>query len=138
MPVHHEDVRPAVVVEIEKAHTPAHILRIAAHAAVVNNFFKSAVAVVAVQIRRVIDEVGLYQVQVSIAIKISRSGSHAGLLAPVLAVCYACFNCNIGEGTVAVVSKQEARLGIDGDVNIGPAVVIEVEWRNGHRISSSD
>ena len=42
---------------------------------------------------------------------------------------------DIGESAVVIVVEQHAGLGIDGDVDVGPAVVVEVIGDRGDGIS---
>ena len=66
----------------------------------------------------------------SIAVIIRGSGAHAGLLASVLIEGDAGVCANVDKGTIMVVAIKDGGSGIAGDINIGPAIFIEVESRD--------
>src|SRR5882762_9386522 len=106
MPVDHEDVWPPVVVEIEKSDPPTHELGIASHSVRLRQIIKRPVPVVPVEIRGVVDEVRLHQVEPAIAVEVSGGRTHARLFPAVLAISYARFHGHIGEDTIAIVSIE--------------------------------
>src|SRR5260370_41255469 len=75
----------------------------------------------------VVGEIGLDNVEASVAIVVDGIGSHAGLLAASVVEGDAGLDGNFCESSVVVVVKEQAGSGIAGDVDVGPAVVVEVE-----------
>src|ERR1017187_8818545 len=71
-------------------------------------------------------EIRLDDVQVTVSIVIRRGNSHAGLRLAVGRITYSRFDGNIGGGGVAVVVVQRRRSGVVGDVDVRPAVVVEI------------
>ena len=96
---------------------------------------ESAVAVVVIEIAGVVGEIGFEDVEPAVAVVVRDGNAHTGLLVAILAVGAAGDHGDIGERAVVIVVKQNAGLGIDGDVNIRPAVVIEIVRDRGDGIA---
>ena len=122
-----KQIRPAVVVEIDPAGAPAEPARVDADAGGERAVLAESVARVRIQRRRVARKVRLEYVHRSVAIVVADRDAHAGLWLAVLAVGAAARDTDVGERAVAVVAVERARIGVVRDVQIGPAVVVEVE-----------
>ncbi len=79
-----------------------------------------------IEIAGVIGEVGFEDVEPAIAVVVADRDSHARLFVPVFAVGAAGNHRDIGEGAVVIVAEQNTRLGINRNVDVGPAVVVEI------------
>src|SRR6266850_7286905 len=101
------------------------------------NIGKNSFAVIAVEGRRVIGEVGFENVQPPVAVVIRDGCSHARLLVPILVECYASHHRNIGESSIAIVVIKDAWGTIAGYVDIRPAIIVKVEGGNAKGIVST-
>src|SRR6266700_1705964 len=84
MTVRHEYVGPAVIIEVTEAHTTSQISGIAAQTALQDSVVEGSVAIVVVQIRRVIRIVRLNNVQPTVTVIIADGHAHAALHSAVL------------------------------------------------------
>src|ERR1035438_507759 len=127
----HENVGPAVVVDVEEESPPSQELGILAKSGGRCDIRKCSVVIVAIKRRRVVGEIRFDDVEPSVAIVVDRIGAHAGLLAASVVEGYASLHGGFGEGAIAVVVKEQAGRGIAGDINIGPAVIFKVAGEYG-------
>src|SRR5256885_5540447 len=130
-------VGPAVVVVIKKRATPGNILIVDANAGGESDIGESAVAVVAVKIASVVGEIGFKDVEPAVAIVVGNRNAHAGLLMAVVAICAAGQNCDVRKCAVAIVLKKNAGLRIHGNINVRPAVIVEIVGDRGNGIAAS-
>jgi len=121
-----EDVGPAVVVEIKKAATPAEILRVLAEAPLEGGVLKIRPAEIVVERGRVASEIGLDEIEVAVKIVIGRGDAHAGLGLAISAQRAASFERNVGENAVPLILIERACRGIVGDIDVRPAIVVEI------------
>ena len=121
-----ENIRPAVVIHVEKPATPAQILSVRAQARGKGRIFKTAVAEVVVERGRVAGEVRFYDVQVPVHIVVGRRYSHAGLRLAIGAERATGFHGDVHELAVLLVLVEGAGRGIVGYIDVGPAVIVEV------------
>src|SRR5439155_26146463 len=87
---------------------------------------EGAVAVVVVEIAGVVGEVGLENVKPAVAVIIGDRDTHSGMFVAVLTVRAAGGHLDIGKRAVGVVGEEGAGFRVHGDINIGPAVVVEI------------
>src|SRR5258708_7299506 len=130
MTVRHEYVRPAIVIEVTKAHTPSQISGIAAQTALQDSVVESPVSIVMVKIRRLIRIVRLNNVQPTIAVIIADGHAHAALHSAVLVHRATDFPPNLLEGSVPSIVIEAAGHRVTSHVNVRPTVVVEVGSRN--------
>src|SRR6266550_4430570 len=121
-----QDVRPAVIIVINEAATPSNVLVVDADSRGECNVTKGSVAVVVIEVARVVGEVGLENIKPSVAVIIGDGNAHSGLFVAILAVGAAGDHRDIGESAVVVVVEEDAGFGVHGDINIGPAVIIKI------------
>src|SRR5215472_5796905 len=88
-----------------------------------------------VEVARVVREVGLVDVQVAVAIVVGNTYTHARLLLAVLVVRAPSHDRDVRKGAVVVVAEQYAGLGIDGDINVGPPVVVKIIGHSSDRVA---
>ena len=122
-----EDVEPAVVVEVGKARTPSEPARVEPETRLEGLVFTTPLPGIGVERRGVAGEVGLHDVQPPVAIEVADADAHAGLRLAVLAVRAAGSDADVFERAVVAVAVQRARVGVVGHVDVGPAVVVEVQ-----------
>src|ERR1700722_8292447 len=77
--VHHQKVRPAVVIEIKEHRSPAKVLRVQTKASRKSYVVKSAISVISIKGRSVVGKVSAKDVESAVAIEICNRASHAGL-----------------------------------------------------------
>ena len=121
-----ENVRPTVVVIIEKASAPAQVFQVEAKFGVERPEAERPVALIAVEVRYVVFEVGLENIEPPIGVVVPGGYTHSGLLAPVLVIPDTRLYAALVKGSVTVIAKEEAGRRITGHVNIGPAAILEV------------
>ena len=135
MSVHLDDVCPSVIVVIDEAAAPGHISIVDADAGGERDVTEGAVSVVVIKVAGIIGEVGFEDVEPAIAIVVGDGDAHSGLFLTVLAVGDAGHDGNIGEGPIVVVAEENAWLGIARNIDVGPAIVIEVGGNRGDRVA---
>jgi|SRR5579875_1314810 len=75
--VGNQHIRPSIIVIIKEANAPPHEARIEPSTRRGNHVCKTSIAVVMVQVGSVVDEIGLENIQETIAVIIARRKSHA-------------------------------------------------------------
>src|SRR5947208_16930116 len=103
-----QDVQPAGNIEINEAATPSNVLVVDADARGECNVTKGSVAVVVIEVARVVGEVGLENIKPAVAVIIGDGNAHSGLFVAVLAVGAAGHDRDIGESSVVVVVEEDA------------------------------
>src|SRR5260370_39656951 len=136
MSVGEDEIGPAIIVKVKKHCAPAQILGMQTKSRGEGNIRKDSFTVIAVQGRRVIGEVGLKNIQPSVAVVIRDGCSHACLLAPIFVERYSSHHGNIGKGSIAIVVIENAWSTVAGYVDIRPAIIVKVECGNTERIVS--
>ena len=136
MAIANENVRPAIVVKIEKTTAPAEILRVFAEARGKGSVFKRRAAQIVVQRRRVAGEICFYDVQIPVEIVIAGGNAHSSLWFAVGAEGAAGFHGNVGEFSVFQILIKGAGGGIVGYVNIWPAIVVKIGSENTETVSA--
>src|SRR6266852_2753890 len=136
MSVGQDEIWPAIIVKVKKHGAPAQILRVQTESRGVSHIRKNSFTVIAVQSRRVIGEVGLKNIQPSVAVVIRDGSSHARLLAPIFVQRYSSHHCNIGESAIAIVVIKNTWGAVAGYVDIRPAIIVKVECGNAEGVAS--
>ena len=121
-----EDVEPAVVVHVEEADAPAEVAGVDAEAGEVGVVVEVAAAEVQIEGVGVAGEVGLDDVEEAVAVEVSDGNAHAGLGLAVGRVGDAGLDGDVFEGAVLLVLVEGGGGGVVGDVDVGPAIVVEV------------
>lgn len=124
MPVSHEDIRPAVMIEIDESDSPAHQVWVGAEPGRERHITEGTIAVVVIKIGRVVGEVRLGDIEVSIVVAVRNGNPHSSLSFTVAAVRHTCHKCLVRERAVVIIVVKDARSGITGHVKIRPAVVV--------------
>ena len=131
-----QNVGPAVVVEIEEAAAPAEKLRVRAEAGGEGGVFEGAAAEIVIERRSVAGEIGFHEVEIAIEIIIGGGNAHARLRFAVGTEGAAGFDGDVLESSVLLVVVERAGGGIVGDIDIGPAVVVEVGGENAQAVGA--
>ena len=121
-----EQIREAVVVEIDDAGAPPYIASFDAQAGADGDVVEVPFPVVAVEDIGIVGEVRFEDVEVSVEVVVADAHTHAGLFQPVFAERHPSFQTLLAKGAVVLVAKQPARRGIAGDIDIRPTVVVVV------------
>ena len=111
---------------VEEADAPAEIAGVDAQAGEVGVVFKGAVAEVLVEGIGVAGEVGFDDVEQAVAVEVTDGDAHAGLGFAIGRVGDAAFDGFVLEGAVALVAIEGGGGGVVGDIDVGPAVVVEI------------
>src|SRR5437660_7847021 len=125
--VHQQQIRPAIVVEVHEHRAPSEVLGMQTEAGRIGSISESAIAVVAIERGAVVREIGFENVELSIAIEVGDGGPHAGLFTSVFIECRACYDCDVGKSAIVIIAIENAGRAVTRDVNVGPAIVIEVD-----------
>src|SRR5437763_5827033 len=126
MAVYLDNIGPAIVVVVHETASPGDVLVVDADAGGEGYVTEGAVPVVVIEIASVIGKVGFENIEPAVTVVIGNSNAHPGLLVTIFAVGASGDHRNIGKGAVVIVAEQNAGLGIDRDVNVGRAVVVEI------------
>ena len=126
MSVTQQNVGPAVVVEIEEARAPAQKSRYFSQTGLKRLILKEPISGVVIQAGRIAGKVGLEHIEPAVAIVIGHCDSHARLGLSVGGVSNAGLHGGVRERSIVIVPVERRRAGIVGDVNIRPAIVVEI------------
>src|SRR6202158_4920970 len=110
--ISHEQVRPAVVVNVDKKCAPTEKLCVNAQSREIGNVGESAVPVVAVKRGGLVRKVCPDYVQPAVTVIVYGVGAHTGLYAPIFVISDTGFDGNFAEGAIVVVVEQEAGRGV--------------------------
>ena len=88
-----------------------------------------------IEVAGVVGEVGFENIEPAVAIVITDCHAHAGLLVAIFAVGASGDDRDIGESAVVIVVEQNAGLRVDRDINVRPAVVVEIVGDRGDGIA---
>src|SRR5690349_8936859 len=126
MSVYLKNILQAVVIQIHQADAPSYILRIHRQMRFHYRIFENAAALISIYVRVIAGKIGLQDVQLSIAVIISDGHSHTALLEAMLVERNSCLGGDLGKSAILVVPEKQAGRGIARDVDIGPAISVEV------------
>ena len=126
VPVDLKNVRPAIIVVVDKPAAPRHIAAVHTNAGSKGDIAEGSIAIVVIKVAGVVREVGFEDVEPAVAVVVRYRNAHARLLVAAIAVSAIRHHRDIGKRAVVVVLKQNAWLGIHGNIDIRPAIVIEV------------
>ena len=122
---HPEQVRQAVVVQVDDAVAPADIPRLDAQSRAQRDVVEEA-ACVPVQGHGVFREMCLKHVEPAVEVEIANGDTHASLFVAVLIHGQAGLHPLLSEGAVSAIVEQQARSRVAGDIDILPAVAVQV------------
>ena len=105
VPVDLHNIRPTVIVVIQKSAAPRHVLVVDPHAGRERHVAEGSVAVVVIQVAGVVGKISLENVEPSVAIVIGHADAHARLLVAIFAVRHAGNHRHIRECAVMIVSE---------------------------------
>src|SRR5262249_10354050 len=123
----HEKILPAVVVVVEKASAPAGIRkRRASHAGGAGDVREDAASAVLKQHVALIGKIGHEDIGAPVIVVVGEIDAHSGKRPSIVVEADICFQGDVSKGSVAIIPIEEALHGIVGDVDIGPAVAVEI------------
>ena len=128
--VGHEDVEPPVIVHVEEAYTPAEEAGVDAEAGEIGVVVEVAVAEVEVEGVGVASKIGFDDVEETVAVEVADGDAHACLGFAVGGVGDAGLDGDIFERAVFLVLIERCGGRVVGDVDVGPAIIVEVGYRN--------
>src|SRR5579864_1800205 len=126
MTVTNENVRPSIVVHVEEAAAPTQELRGRSQTCGKSGVLKTCAALVVVERRRVPSEVSFNNVEIAVQIIIGGRYAHARLRLAVRAERASRFDGNVLKFSVLLILVKSAGRGIVGNINIRPAVVVQI------------
>ena len=135
VPVELDEVGPSVVVVVDESATPGDVAIVDADAGGEGDVGVCSVAVVVVEVAGVVDEVGFEDIEPAIAVVVGDGDAHACLLVSIVVVGASGHDGDVGECAVVVVLEEDAGLGVDGDVDVGPSIVVKVVGDGGDGVA---
>src|ERR1022692_3672183 len=130
-----EDVRQAIVIEINDACSPTGETNFDPKFRLQSLIVKIAAAIVLVQYFCIFGKMGLENVQMAVQVVVADADSHARLFLPLIAQGNATLYALLFESSVVLIDEQEAGSRIASNIYVGPAVLVEVRCHNGHSIA---
>jgi hypothetical protein len=127
MSVRHEDIRPTIVIEVDKAGAPTDEARIHPDTAMKCHIVKRAVSAIVVERTSVLLKICLYQVEKTVSVVVTSVRSHTALLSAILVVGHPGERAGFRKGSIAVVVVEQAGSRIVRYINIRPTIVVIVE-----------
>ena len=115
--------------------SPANVTRLDGHLGLAGDVVEIAFAVVVIEHVGVVGEVRFEEIEVTVEVVVADADAHAGLLFAVVAEGHAAQDALFAESAVVIIHEEQAGGGIASDVNIGPAVFVEVGGDDGHAIA---
>ena len=105
MAVDLNDVLPSIVVVIDKAAAPGHIVVVDAHTGCEGEVAETSIAIVVIEVAGIVGKVGLEDVEPAIAIVIGHCNAHAGLLMTIVVVSATGHDGDVSESPIMIVLK---------------------------------
>src|SRR6185437_5166242 len=124
--VRHKDVSPAIVIKIKQSHAPAEELRVSAQPSLQNGVVERSIAVIVVNVRRLIGVVGLDDVEPAVAVIVAHRHAHSALGTAILIDGAADLATDLLKRAITLVVIKAAGHGITGDVNVRPSIVVKI------------
>ena len=127
MAVRDDQVLVSILIDIDKLRAPGDVSGIDREPGSDGLVGEEKLAEIAVQRSRgLVDEVGADDIDLSVIVVIGRGQAHSALFLSILSIGHAGGDSHVGEGAVMIVAVKDARRGVAGDVDVGPAVVVEI------------
>src|ERR1039458_2443564 len=128
MTISDENVRPAIVVVVEKLRAKTEIgIADGSNPGRSGQVSEFAVVIVVIEIVVVVGKIGLHNVGPAVAIVVRRINAHAGLFMPIGTVRHARLGADFGKSTLAVVVVEQAWRRVVGYVKIEAAVFVVIQ-----------
>src|SRR5579871_5013353 len=126
MPVHVQNIGPAIIVEVKESTTPTQQSRMGCQPCRLGIVLKQALAMIAIKIWKIVGEVGLENIQQPVAVVVPSGSAHSRLVSTITAGRNTRFQTRLREGPVAIIPEQKTPFPVVGHIDIRPAIVIEV------------
>ncbi len=134
--VAHQNVGPAVVVEVEESAAPAEILGVQAQSGLKGGVLEVRATLVVIQGWSVAREIGFHDVEIAVEIVVGGRDAHAGLRLAVGTEGATGLERDVDELAVLLVLVKRAGGGVIGHVDVGPAIVVEVRREHAESVGS--
>src|SRR3954463_10155558 len=132
--IHQQQIRPAVVVDVEEHCSPSQILRVQPQSSCGSGVGKGPIPVVFIESGGIVGKIRLENIQMPVAVIVRDGRSHPGLLAAILVECGSGGYRHIVERSVMVVAVEDRGRAVAGNEDVRPSIFIEVEGRNAERV----
>src|ERR1022692_2790021 len=130
-----EDVRQAIVIEVDDASAPTGEANFDAEFCLQSLIVEIAGAIVLVQHLCIFGKVGLENIQMAVQIVVADTDSHARLFLSFIAQGYATLYALLFESSVVLIDEKEAGSRVASHIYVGPAVLVEVRCHDSHSIA---
>ena len=134
--VRDEDVLPAVVVDVDEVDAEADVLPVDAQPGPEARDLERARSVIAVERGHLFGEVRAHDVEPAIGIVVSDADAHPGERDAALVERASGLERHLAERPVVIVAVQLARRRVARDVDVRPAVVVEIRRRRAHAVGA--
>jgi len=131
-----EQIRQPVVIQVQHGGSPAGVPRLHSQPRRHGHVVEIPLPVVAVEHAGVVAEVRLEDVQIAVQVVVADRQAHPRLFHPVSVQRHSAFQPDIRKRSVVIVAQQETRRRIAGNIEVGPAIVVEIRRYRGQRIAS--
>src|SRR5579871_746655 len=135
MAIRNKNPGPATVVEIVKLHSPTQPGSNSPQPGRIRNIVKIIVALIEIQGQRIVTEVSFDNVLTSTMGEIVGRDPHASLFRTIFVVGHTGAPTNFSKCPIMVVVIKQAGRGITSDINIRPAITIEVSGQRGESVA---
>ena len=133
-----EDVRKAVVVEVDNARSPTHVGSLAGQPGGHGLIFKFPFAQVAIETGWLKLEMRLEDIQMPIQVVIADADSHPSHFLAVGADSHASHEPFFAKGAVMVIQQQQTLCGVAGHKDVGPSVFVRIEGNSRQSVRALD
>src|SRR6516162_903018 len=134
--VANQDVRPAIIVHVEEAASPAEELCVSTKSRGKGRVFETSSANIVIKRRRISREVRLHDIEIAIHVIVGSGNSHAGLRLAIWAESASGFDRDVFELAVLLVVIERAGGGVVRDIDVRPAVVIKISGKHAESVRS--
>src|SRR5688572_3689214 len=134
--VRQEDVFPSVIIEVEENSPKAEVLPIDSKSGREAGVMEGSVSVIAVERRYLVGEVGTNDIEPTVAVVVANPDTHARHSRAILVEGATRRNADLAERAVVIISIEQTRSRVARDIDVRPAVVVEVGGCGAHSVRS--
>src|ERR1700722_2596972 len=121
-----QDSGPAGIIEIEELYAPAQPIANGAQTSAERDVVKKILPAIPIERGGIVAEISLDDVLPSAVSVVVGGSAHAGLHGAVAIERHASQAAHVGKSAVMIIVVEKIRGGIAGDVDIGPAILVEI------------
>src|SRR5262249_51149085 len=134
MAVSEQDIFPSVVVEVEKDSAKPKILAVDAQTCRQTRVMESAIAIIFVECRDLVREIGPDDVQPAISVGIPNGDTHSRHGHSILVKCATSFDSYLAERPVVTIVIKQAWGRVASDIDVRPTVIVEIGRSSPHSV----